>query len=261
MKHRILYIDPVGKGVVEEGLQFLSGHRREDTELKVVILPRGPEHLEYRYYEAMVLVDILHLVKEAEKAGFDAAIIGCFYDVGLQAAREVSERMPVIAPCEASTHLAATLRDKFSIIVGRRKWIPEMTENVIKYGMKERLASFRSVDLGVLDFHQDEEETARRFRKVAWEAVENDAAEVIILGCTATYGFHEQLQTELAMPVIDSMIASLKTAEFAAELASRLGWSHSKIGGYESPPPEEFAPWRLGEQYDFGDMGSWLRGH
>jgi allantoin racemase len=260
MKQRILYIDPVGKGVVEEGHQFLTSHQREDTELKMVMLPRGPEHLEYRYYEALVLVDILHLVQAAERDGFDAAIIGCFYDVGLQAAREVSERMPVVAPCEASTHIAATLGDKFSIIVGRRKWIPEMMENVIRYGMKDRLASFKSVDLGVLEFHQDEEETARRFRQAAHEAVDREGAEVIILGCTATYGFYRELQEELGVPVLDSMIVALKAAEFAAELKSRLWWSHSKVGAYESPPQEEFAPWRLGEQYDFGDMGSWLRG-
>jgi allantoin racemase len=260
MKQRILYIDPVGKGVVEEGHQFLTSHQREDTELKMVMLPRGPEHLEYRYYEALVLVDILHLVQAAEMDGFDAAIIGCFYDVGLQAAREVSERMPVVAPCEASTHIAATLGDKFSIIVGRRKWIPEMMENVIRYGMKDRLASFKSVDLGVLEFHQDEEETARRFRQAAHEAVDREGAEVIILGCTATYGFYRELQEELGVPVLDSMIVALKAAEFAAELKSRLWWSHSKVGAYESPPQEEFAPWRLGEQYDFGDMGSWLRG-
>lgn len=261
MKQRILYIHPVGPvGVeIEEGLQFLTGQKQEGTELTMVTLPRGPEHLEYRYYEALVLVDILHLVKEAEHQGFDAAVIGCFYDVGLQAAREVAERMVVVAPCEASTHIAATLGDKFSIIVGRRKWIPEMMENVVRYGMKERLASFKSVDLGVLEFHQDEQETARRFREAGREAVERDGAEVLILGCTATYGFYRELQEELGVPVIDSMIAAFKTAEFAAELENRFGWSHSKIGGYESPPPEEFTPWRLEEQYDFGDMRTWLQ--
>lgn len=261
MKQKILYIDPVGHGLVEEGLEFLTSIKREETELKMISLPRGPEHVEYRYYEALVLVDILHLIMEAEREGFDAAIIGCFYDVGLQAGREVAERMVVVSPCEASVHLASTLGDKFSIIVGRRKWIPEMMENVVKYGMKERLASFKSVNLGVLEFHQDEAETARRFREVAREAVEQDGAEVIILGCTATYGFWQELQEELGVPVLDSMIASLKTAEFAAELKNRLGWSHSKIGAYESPPPGEFTPWRLEEQYDFGDMRSWLRGN
>lgn len=259
MKQRILYIDPVGVEVVAEGQHFLSSQKRDETELAMVALPRGPEHLEYRYYEALVLVDILHLVQEAEQQGFDAAVIGCFYDVGLQAAREMAEQMVVVAPCEASVHIAATLGDKFSVIVGRRKWVPEMRENVIRYGMGERLASFKSVDLGVLEFHQDEEETARRFIQVGREAVERDGAEVLILGCTATYGFYRKLHQVLGVPVIDSMIAAFKTAEFAAELKNRFGWSHSKIGGYESPPAEEFGSWRLEEQYDFGDMGAWLQ--
>jgi allantoin racemase len=259
MQRRILYIDPVGVEVVAEGLQFLTSQKQEGTELTMVTLPRGPEHLEYRYYEALVLVDILHLIQEAESQGFDAAVIGCFYDVGLQAAREVAERMVVVAPCEASTHIASTLGDEFSIIVGRRKWIPEMMENVIRYGMKDRLASFKSVDLGVLEFHQDEEETARRFREVGREAIERDGAEVLILGCTATFGFYRELQGELGVPVIDSMIAAFKAAEFAAELKNRFGWSHSKIGGYESPPSSEFASWRLEEQYDLSDMRSWLQ--
>jgi allantoin racemase len=260
MKQRILYIHPVGPvGVeIEEGLQTLTSQKQEGTELTMIALPRGPDHLEYRYYEALVLMDILHLIREAESQGFDAAVIGCFYDTGLQDAREVAERMVVVAPCEASTRIASTLGDKFSVIVGRRKWIPQMRENVIRYGMGERLASFKSVDLGVLDFHQDEEETARRFREVAREAIERDGAEVLILGCTATYGFYRELQEELGVPVIDPMIAAFKTAEFAAELKNRLGWSHSKIGGYESPPPEEFTPWRHEEQYDFGDMRTWL---
>ncbi len=260
MKQRILYIDPVGVEVVAEGHQFLSSQKQEETDLTMVTLPRGPEHLEYRYYEALVLVDILHLVKEAERQGFDAAVIGCFYDVGLQAAREIAESMVVVAPCEASVHIASKLGDRFSIVVGRRKWIPEMKENIVSYGMKDRLASFKSVDLGVLEFHQDELETARRFRQVGREAVERDGAEVLILGCTATYGFYRELQEELNVPVIDPMIASLKTAEFMAELKHRLGWSHSKIGGYESPPPEEYSPWLLEKQYDFGDMRTWLQG-
>ena len=99
-----------------------------------------------------MLVDILHLVREAERQGFDAAVIGCFYDVGLQAAREVAERMAVVAPCEAATRIAATLGDRFSIIVGRRKWIPEMMENVLRYGMKEHLASFKPIDMACSTF-------------------------------------------------------------------------------------------------------------
>jgi allantoin racemase len=258
MVKKILYIDPVGVEVVAEGYDFLSAQKQETTELTMVTLPRGPQHLEYRYYEALVLVDILHLVMEAEKQGFDAAVIGCFYDVGLHDAREVAEHMVVVAPCEASVNIASTLGHKFSVIVGRRKWIPEMEENVIRYGMGEKLASFKSVDLGVLEFHEDEDETARRFIQVGREAIERDGAEVLVLGCTATYGFYRELQEELGVPVIDSMVAAFKTAEFAADLKNRFGWSQSKIGGYESPPPEEFTPWQFEKQYDFHDVKAWL---
>jgi len=256
---KILYIDPVGIELVQEGLQVLLEVKQPTTEVKMVSLPRGPHHLEYRYYEPLVLVDILHLFQEAERQGFDAAVIGCFYDVGLQEAREVAERMAVVAPCEAATRIAATLGDKFSIIVGRRKWIPEMMENVLRYGMKERLASFKSVDLGVLDFHHDEAETARRLRQASREAVEQDGAEVLILGCTATYGFYREIQAELCVPVLDPMIAAFKAAEFAAELVGRLSWSHSKIAAYEAPPPAESAAWGLDEQYGHPDMAAWLR--
>ena len=259
MSQRILYIDPVKGDVAEGGYRFLSRQKREETELIRITLPRGPEHLEYHYYEALVLIDILHLVQEAETQGFDAADIGCFYDVGLHAAREVAKRMAVVAPCEASVHIAATLGDTFSIIVGRRKCIPQMRENVRLYGMGDKLASFKSVDLGVPEFHQDEKETARRFIQVGREAIERDGAEVLVLGCTATYGFYQELQKELGVPVIDSMLAAFKTAEFAAELKNRFGWSPSKIGGYESPPPDEYRSWQLEKEYDFGDMGTWLR--
>jgi hypothetical protein len=34
------------------------------------------------------------------------------------------------------------------------------------------------------------------------------------------------------------------------ELRDRFGWSHAKIGGYESPPEAEIAAWNLRE--DFG---------
>jgi allantoin racemase len=259
LSQRILFIDPVGMRFTDPS--WLEKYKRPDTELTLMALPRGPRHLEFHYYEAMVLMDTLNIVKAAERDGYDATVIGCFYDVGLQAAREVSQRMPVTAPCEASVYLAATMGDKFSIIVGRRKWIPQMMENVVRYGMKDRLASFKPVDLGVLEFHADPPETARRFKAIGREAVERDGAEVIILGCTATAGFHQELQEELGVPVIDPTLASFKAAEMAAELRRQFGWTHSKVGGYETPSDAEAAEWGLDKQYDYGDMTAWLKQH
>jgi len=253
---KLLWINPVGTSLFDAPIQeFLEKAKAEGTELHTVSLSRGPSHLEYHYYEALVLADTLHEVRRAEVEGDDAAVIGCFYDPGLREAREITERLVVTAPAEAAMHIAATLGHTFSIIVGRKKWIPKMHENVVKYGFEKHLASFKSVDLGVYDFQKDKAETARRLKAAAKEAVEVDRAEVIILGCTIEFGFYRELQEELGVPVIDAVLAPLKYAEFLVELRDRFGWSHSKVYGYQSPPLEEIRDWKLEDQY--GIRGLW----
>jgi allantoin racemase len=156
--------------------------------------------------------------------------------------------------------LAASLGATFSIIVGRRKWIPQMRENVRAYGMESRLASFRALGLGVPDYHADEAETARRFHDAARRAVEEDGAEVIILGCTASSGFYAELQARIGVPVIDAAIAAVKHAEHLIEVRDRFGWSQSKIGGYESPPRFERDGWDLRAQYEPAEIQDIWRG-
>ena len=245
---RILYIAPVQIDQVRER----DAHAevlRPDNDLVSLGFTRGPRHVEYHYYETLVLPDLLHTIVEAERQGFDAAVIGCFYDFGLQEGRELSSRMVITAPCESSILLASSLGHTFSIIIGRRKWIPQMHDNVRRYGLESRLASFRTIDLGVPDYHRDAAETARRFYEAGRRAVEEDGAEVLVLGCTASAGFYAELQEKLGVPVIDSAIAAIKYAEHLTDLRDRFGWSHSKLGGYESPPADEMAAWGLRQQY------------
>jgi allantoin racemase len=152
--------------------------------------------------------------------------------------------MAVAAPCEAAVHIASTPGDSFSVVVGRRKWVPEMRDNVRRYGAGERLASFKVLELGVHDFQADPPETHRRILAAGREAVEQDGAEVIVLGCTAEFGFYEQLQAGLGVPVIDATVAPFKYAELLGELA-RLGWRTSDVGGYAAPPRDEMAAFGL----------------
>ena len=253
---KILFIDPVGTNLFDQPIkEYLETAKRPETQVDVVSLQRGPMHLEYHYYEALVLADTLHAVRKAELDGYDAAVIGCFYDPGLLEAREITERLVVTAPAEAAMHIATTLGHTFSILVGRRKWIPKMHENVVKYGFSDQLASFKSLDMGVYDFQKDPAKTAQRMRDAAREAVEVDGAEVIILGCTIEFGFYKELQEELGVPVIDAVLAPFKYAEFLTELKGRFSWTHSKIYGYQSPPRTEIAEWKIEEQY--GLSGLW----
>jgi len=247
---RIVYIDPVGpEGACHSLKEELKGIKHKETEVEFIHLNRGPRHLEYRYYESLIVPDLLHIIKDLEKKNYDAAIIGCFYDPGLLAAKEISNRIIITAPAEASLHLAATLGYKFSIIVGREKWIPRMMENIEFYGLKDKLASFKTLGLGALEFNKDEVFTKKKLKEKAIEAVEQDRAEVIVLGCTMQFGFYKELQEYIKVPVIDPVIASFKYAEYLVELRDRFGWQISKRYAFESPPFSEISKWQLDQQY------------
>jgi allantoin racemase len=246
---RILWIDPIGTDQFSYDMaRILQQARREGTEVEVVALaPDRPKHLEYHAYEAIVIGDIVRLTYAAS-ADYGAIVIGCFYDVGLREAREVSRQAVVTAPCQSAVSIAAHLGNTVSVLVGRRKWIPKMRENVRLYGYEHRMASMRPLELGVHEFQADHERTCDRLLTEGRQAVEQDGAEVLILGCTAEYGFHETMQAELGVPVIDAVLAPFKMAEFLAETATRFGWYPSRKWGSEAPPAEEIEAWGLFKQ-------------
>jgi allantoin racemase len=236
---RILWINPVGSGADDARVEsVLDNVRRPDVRVHVEHLAKGPDNLEYHYYEHLVMDDVLGLIRRAERDGYHAAVIACFYDPGLREARELV-RIPVTAPAEASMHVAATLGHKFSIIVGRRKWVPKMEDNVITYGLEKKLASFRILSFTVNRMRRERKELEKAITREAKLAIVEDGAEVIILGCTVEAGFSRRLMQRLKVPVIDPVIISFKYAELLADLYCKLGLAHSKIYGYESPPKED----------------------
>ena len=179
---RILFLKVVAYDTMNEAIKkYLNEYKDRNTELEVRSLAVGPKHLEYQFYQAAAGAGILKEVLKAEKDGFDAVVTSCFDDPFLYPARE------------SSMHLASVLGSRFSVIVGRDKWIPQMRENVYKYGFGEKLASFRSLGLGVLDFHRDEELTLKKMKEEIRKAIEEDRAEVIILGCSMLFGFYREL--------------------------------------------------------------------
>ena len=248
---RVLWINPVGTDAFDgEMKELFDSEKLPGTEVEVRSLERGPHHLEFHYYGALVLPDVLHMLREAEAEGFDAAVVGCFYDPGLKEAREVVSGMPVIFPAETCSYLAATMADRFSVLVGRRKWVPAMREVIERYGLGGKLGSFKILEMGVHDFQKDPPETEKRMVALAREAVERDGAEALILGCTIEFGFAQALQKEIGVPVLDATVTPFKFAEFKADLRKRYGWAASKIGGFESPTASEIESWGLTESYD-----------
>jgi allantoin racemase len=234
----ILWVNPVGTSNFDaETLELIEAIRAPHHHARVRHLERGPPHLEYHYYEHQALGPMLELMQEAERTGCSAAIIGCFYDGGLREAREMLT-IPVVGMAEASMLYATTLGHRFTIIVGRRKWIPKMRDNAILYGIDRRLAGFRSVEMGIPEVAASPERFFDRVLVESRRAVEEDGAEVIVLSEIATPAFWERARRELPVPLVDPGVVCWKWAEMAADLYESTGLTHSKLYGYEAPPAE-----------------------
>ena len=256
--HKIMYLNPVGTSLYDQVFaDMATKYKLPGTEVHITSLAESEgafTHIEFRSYEAMVTAGIIKATRAAAKEGFDALAIGCFYDTALHDAREVSGDMVVTAPCIASCRMATNLSNRFGVIVGRQKWVDQMHSTVNSYGFGPVCSGFYPVGLGVNDFQTDHAKTNALLTQAGREAIEKDHAEAIILGCTLEIGFHETMEKELGVPVIDVSIAALKEAEYAAELKANCGWKPSRKWSCEAPTEEEMAAIGVFEQPDiFGN--------
>ena len=233
---RVLHVIPVDAPAtrVQRVRALLQSIAHPGTEVEVTALPGGPRDLEYHVADHMALHLMLERVPEWQGA-YDAVVVACFYDPGLRELREALD-MPVVGVGLASMHVASLLGARFSIIVGRAKWIPRMSDNAHVYGFTRRIASWRPVTVSVAELHADPSAAYARIKAEAQRAVEEDRAEVIVLGCAAMEDTAERLQQELGVPVVDPVVAGFKLAEMLADLRYKVGLSTSKVYDYEPVP-------------------------
>jgi allantoin racemase len=233
---KIFVINPnTSESMTDHIREALESVKRSDTELTVTCPSKGPDTIESAYDEAYAVPPTLELVKKANAEGYDAVILACFSDPGLEAAKEISA-IPVVGIEEATLHMAAMLGAKFSIMTPRKQRIASKCEHVHMRGLTHFLASVRSLDLSVAETDSDPAKTKRRLMETAKTAVETDGAEVIIMGCAGMAGYAAEIEQALNIKVLDPAAVALKTAEAMADL----GLSHSKVGLFAAPPAKEF---------------------
>lgn len=203
------------------------------TEVKVSApLIKGPETEECMYDVAMCTPWILEEIKNSENEGFDAIIIPCMADPGLYAAREIMN-IPVIGPAESSFLLAIALGYRFSIMVPTKEGLGFTRHILHTYELDKFVASMRVLDLRVEEIFYDRKKLREALIREGRKAVENDGADVIVMGCGFMSGLVKEIEEEMDVPVIDPWLASMAFTEMLVSL----GLSHSKKA-YMTPPPK-----------------------
>lgn len=196
-------------------------------------------------YHDMLLMDwtVFQTGISAEDEGYAAVVVDTVSDSGVRALRSRLS-IPVVGPGEAAFHMAMSLGKKFTILTMWPEWFPLYEKTIGEYGLHDRLASLRSIDTrpDVTELLAGKEEVI--FEALAAEArraIDEDGANVIVLGSTTMHQSAAYLASVLPVPVINPGVVAWKQAE----LLVTLGLSHSKRA-FPSPEVGKDADIRTG---------------
>ena len=186
----------------------------------------------------MVLADIgiLEVGIKAQKEGFSAVCVDTMSDSGVSALRSCLD-IPVIGPGQTSMLCAMMMGNKFSIVTMWKSWFHLYNRTIKRLGLKDHVASIKSIDVNPDNqslLAGKEEEIFPLLLDAAQSAVEEDGADVIILGSTTMHQSHSFLKKNLNVPVINPGPLTYKMAETMIGA----GLAHSKTAYPGSPIPK-----------------------
>jgi len=204
----------------------------------------GPASIEGFYDDVFGAAGVAEQVRLARDEAFDAVVIACFGDPGLDAARELTTA-PVLGIAEAAFHAASFVATGFSVVTTMTRTCVIAERLVERYGFERTCRGVHGTDIPVLELEACGEETIGQIEAAARRALAGDRSGAIVLGCGGMAALCRTLQERLGVPVIDGVSAAVKMAEALVGLGLRT----EKRGDYAAPLPKSWAGWaaKLGE--------------
>jgi allantoin racemase len=243
---RILLVNPnTTASMTEKAAIAARAVAASGTEIIAATSRMGPVSIEGHYDGAIALPGLLAELSDRRAEGYDAAIIACFDDTGLEAARSFCD-VPVLGLCESAVATAGFLAQRFTVVTTLERSRVLIDNLVRRYGMGDR-AKVRASDIPVLELENEASGAIGKLRAEIERALVEDGAEAIVLGCAGMTDLARELQAHYGVPVVDGVAAAVKQAEALVSL----GLSTSKRGSYASPLPKPY----LGAMSQFAPAG------
>jgi allantoin racemase len=221
---RIFIINPNSDAEMTDAIRRAAeDYVQDDVEIECRLTPGAPKFIETYQDELTAAPGMMELVRANEKH-FDAFIVACHSDVNLDALKEMTDR-PVVGIGEASMKMATLLGHNFSVVTTHVHSIPGKEAQARKYHLQDLMVSVRAPDEPPDHLHDEEV-----FLDLGRDAIEEDLAEVIVLGCAGLAGLDKVMQSKLGVPVLDGVVCALIVATGLV----RYGVSTSKALGYNA---------------------------
>jgi allantoin racemase len=198
----------------------------------------GPASIEGHYDEVFGAAGVAEQLRLAQHEAFDAVVIACFGDPGLDAARELTAA-PVLGIAEAAFHAASFVATGFSVVTTMTRTCVIAERLVQRHGFERSCRGIHGTDIPVLALEACGPETVAQIEAAARHALARDRSGAIVLGCGGMATLCATLQQRLGVPVIDGVGAAVKFAEALVGL----GLTTSKAGDYAPPLPKPWAGW------------------
>lgn len=180
----------------------------------------APANYTSEHDAAIADLSIVDAGKNAQSEGYDAVCIDTMSDSGVAALRSMID-IPVIGPGRAAMMTALMLGDRFSLLIMWDRWRHLYKKTINELGLHNRCASVRSI--GITPNNQSllagkEDAVFPLLLEAARKCIEDDGADVILLGSTTMHQAHAYLAERLPVPVINPGPLTYKLAETAIAL-------------------------------------------
>jgi Asp/Glu/hydantoin racemase len=191
-------------------------------ELQFEFRPVKAGPVNYSSHHDFVLADVANFEAgcRAQDEGFSAVCIDTMSDSGVAALRSVLD-IPVFGPGKVSMLTALMLGERFSILTMASRWKPLYKKALDELGLHHKCASVRAIEVAPDNqalLAGKEEDVFPLLEAAARRAIEEDGADVLILGSTTMHQSHAWLSQRLPVPVINPGPLSYKMAEAALGL-------------------------------------------
>jgi Asp/Glu/hydantoin racemase len=206
----ILVINPNSNPAVTAGLDAALATLRlaDGPSIRCTTLAEGPFGIETQKDVEQVTLPLRRLVEQDNAA--DAFVIACFSDPGLHVCREATRR-PVFGINECGVLTALSRGDRFGIIAIAAKSVARHRRYLRQMGLDARLAGERALEMSVAETASGEN-TFARMETVGRALIEQDGADVVVMGCAGMARHRRPLEAALGVPVIDPTQAAVAMA-------------------------------------------------
>lgn len=208
---RLLVVNPNSNATVTAGIDRSLDAQRDSLGLAIdcETTPEGPYGIESD--DDVKSAASLVRLRVAEAADeYDAFVIACYSDPGVAACRGMTAR-PVLGIQESAAMLCAAHGRRFGVLALSRESIVRHIARVRELGLQNFHAGERPLGITVEQSASDPA-TLDKIVATGKELIEEDGAEMLVLGCAGMVGHRDAAQSALGVPVIDPVQAGVEMA-------------------------------------------------